>query len=359
MTIESNDNRIDFVLAADYDVAAAYVRLILQGGSVSPAVLLEGSGLSEETLGDTGFVSWRSLAAVFENLHVQAGSSVWLAELGERLNITSHGALGFAALTAPTLGDAMATMATYYRARITTVEMTLCEVEQDLQLTVCDVTGDPVFSERVALIILKVVESLLVAILGTIPDNAIKVSLARPKDADASLIRGMYRAKVRFGAEAYCIAIPASWKNMPSPLHERTVYRDNMLECQRLIERSNAFSGAAGMVSFMLRAYLDASLAGQDVPVRPPTLGVIAERMAVTPRTLIRRLKQEGESYQGTLDVLRKEYAERLLADVGFSVAEIATLLGYTEPPNFGRAFRRWYGVSPATWRRTKSWPKR
>lgn len=350
--ISEGDHSHSSAVAA-YDVAAAYVRLMLQSGDIAPPALLEGSGLREEGLRDADFVSWWSMAAVFDNLDARTGSPVWPVEFGARLNITSHGAVGFAALTAPTLGDAMATIATYYRARITAVEMRLHEEENELQLTVCDVTGDSVFAGRIALIVLKVVESLLVAILGTIPDNAVRVSLARPKDADAGQIRRMYQARVTFGGDNYRIAIPASWKNLPSPLHERAVYQDNILECQRAIERSNAFPTAAGMVRFFLRAWLESALAGHSVSVRPPSLESVAERMAVTPRTLIRRLKQEGESYQNILDLLRQEYAGRMLADAGLGIADIATRLGYTESPNFTRAFRRWHGISPAVWRRT------
>ncbi|MDN5937671.1 MAG: AraC family transcriptional regulator [Salinisphaera sp.] len=323
----------------------------------SPNALLAGSGLTEAALRETDFIAWQSLAAIFDNVDAQAGAATWPVELGARLNITSHGALGFAALTAPTVGAAVATLGTYYRARITAVELILRDVDRCLELAVGDVAGDPIFTARIALIVLKVVESLLTAILGSIPDQTITVALAAPRDRCSIQIGRMYQAKLRFGADAYSIAIPASWKNLPSPLHENSVYRNNILECQHLIERSNAFSTTTGMVSYLLQAWLDASMAGHAAHASPPSLETIAERMAVTPRTLIRRLKQEAGSYQGVLDGLRQAYAERMLADAAFSIAEIATHLGYTEPPNFGRAFRRWYGVSPVAWRRALRGP--
>lgn len=360
MTRRADANRARSGTTASGDVATAYLRLILQGSEDSPDVLLAGAGLTEEGLRATDFVAWRSLATIFDNLDARAGSAAWPVELGARLNITAHGALGFAALTAPTVGDAVATLGTYYRARITAVEMTLRDVENRFELAVHDATGDPVFSGRIALIVLKVAESLLTAILGSIPANTVTVSLAMPAGAASSAIATMYQARVQFGADAYSIAIPAGWKNLSSLLHEKSVHRNNVLECQRLIEqRGNAFSTTAGMVDYLLRAWLDGRMAGHEGSERPPSLACIAVRMAVTPRTLIRRLKAEGASYQDILDGLRRQYARRMLADATFGIAEIATRLGYTEAPNFGRAFRRWHGVSPALWRRTLGGPGR
>jgi len=336
-----------------YDAAAAYVRLILQGLGISPGIVLAGTGISVEGLDELEFVPWQSLAVIFDNLDAHAGSVVWPVELGARLNITSHGAVGFAALTAPTAGDAVATIATYYRARITAVEMNLREENNVLRLTIGDVTGDPAFAGRIALIVMKVVESLLAAILGKIPDRALNVCLAMPAGAKARRIAGMYQARVTFGADSYSIAMPAGWRMLPSPLHERSAYRENILECQRAIGRSNTFPTTAGMVRAVLRAHLEAGLTGGNVPARPPALEEMAGRMAVTPRTLMRRLQREGDSYQQILDLLRQEYAARMLADARLDIADIAMRLGYTESPNFCRAFRRWYGASPAAWRRT------
>ncbi len=336
-----------------YDVAAAYVRLILQGVSISPDLVLEGSGVAVEGLDELEFVPWQSLAAIFDNLEAHAGSAVWPVELGARLNITSHGAVGFAALTAPTAGDAVATIATYYRARITAVEMRLREEDNVMRLVLRDVTGDPVFTGRIALIVMKVVESMLEAILGTIPDRALQICLAMPEGTPARRIAGLYQARAMFGADGYSIAMPAGWRTLPSPLYERRVYRENILECQREMGRNNTFATAGGMVRALLRAHLETGLAGGGVSARPPTLEEIAGRMAVTPRTLMRRLQREGDSYQQILDLLRQEYAARMLADARLDIADIAMRLGYSEPPNFCRAFRRWYGVSPAAWRRT------
>jgi AraC-like DNA-binding protein len=77
----------------------------------------------------------------------------------------------------------------------------------------------------------------------------------------------------------------------------------------------------------------------------------VAARLAVSPRTLQRRLQAEGSSYAGLLDTVRRELAIGLLRERTLAVYEVAFLLGYSEPSTFHRAFRRWMGTSPRAYR--------
>ena len=73
----------------------------------------------------------------------------------------------------------------------------------------------------------------------------------------------------------------------------------------------------------------------------------VASRLAVSPRTLQRRLQDEGTSFQQILDAVRKELAGSYLARSDFSNEQIAFLLGYEDPSSFFRAFRAWTGRTP------------
>jgi AraC-like DNA-binding protein len=75
----------------------------------------------------------------------------------------------------------------------------------------------------------------------------------------------------------------------------------------------------------------------------------------MSPRTLQRRLAEEGVSYQTLLEGARKEAAGRYLADGTLAIGEIAYLLGYSEPAPFHRAFKRWYGTTPEAFRRRRA----
>jgi AraC-like DNA-binding protein len=72
----------------------------------------------------------------------------------------------------------------------------------------------------------------------------------------------------------------------------------------------------------------------------------------MSPRTLQRRLHEENTSHQQLLDELRRELAQRYLREPTIAIGETAFLLGFSEPSAFHRAFKRWTGTTPGTFRR-------
>ncbi|MEO1289217.1 MAG: helix-turn-helix transcriptional regulator, partial [Chloroflexota bacterium] len=77
------------------------------------------------------------------------------------------------------------------------------------------------------------------------------------------------------------------------------------------------------------------------------TMSDVADRLAVSPRTLQRRLQAEDTSFQKELDKLREELARNYLEKSSYSSGQIAFLLGYEDPNSFYRAFRSWTGQTP------------
>jgi AraC-like DNA-binding protein len=81
------------------------------------------------------------------------------------------------------------------------------------------------------------------------------------------------------------------------------------------------------------------------------SIGGIARQLAMSGRTLQRRLAAEGASYQQLLDDARKEATGRYIHEPSLSICEVAYLVGYSETAPFHRAFKRWYGVTPDAYR--------
>jgi len=80
-----------------------------------------------------------------------------------------------------------------------------------------------------------------------------------------------------------------------------------------------------------------------------------ARRLAMSPRTLQRRLSEEGTSFDSLREEVRKQIAETFLADRTLSVGEVAFLLGFSEPGAFHRAFKRWHNTTPDAFRKQRS----
>lgn len=82
-----------------------------------------------------------------------------------------------------------------------------------------------------------------------------------------------------------------------------------------------------------------------------PELRSVARELAISERSLQRRLEEEGNSFQSLLSDIRHQLALEHLRDPGLDVAEVAYLLGYDDQGSFYRAFQKWEGQTPAAWR--------
>ncbi|MFC1524431.1 AraC family transcriptional regulator [Thermodesulfobacteriota bacterium] len=84
---------------------------------------------------------------------------------------------------------------------------------------------------------------------------------------------------------------------------------------------------------------------------REINLDVVAGKLAMSPRSLQFKLKEEGVTYQEILDDLRKQIALDNLKEPSASIADLAFLLGYSDQSAFNHAFKRWTGKTPRQFR--------
>jgi AraC-like DNA-binding protein len=87
------------------------------------------------------------------------------------------------------------------------------------------------------------------------------------------------------------------------------------------------------------------------LPQGEPKREAVAQALHLSQRTLQRRLQEEGTSFQQLLDDTRRELAEQYLAQPNLALLEVAYLLGFADPSNFFRAFRRWFDITPGEYR--------
>jgi AraC-like DNA-binding protein len=84
----------------------------------------------------------------------------------------------------------------------------------------------------------------------------------------------------------------------------------------------------------------------------PLSLDDIAGRLHLSPRTVHRRLEEEGSSFRAIKDALRRDMALAMLTKTRDSIAQVAADLGYADPSAFYRAFVEWTGMAPQHYRR-------
>ena len=84
-----------------------------------------------------------------------------------------------------------------------------------------------------------------------------------------------------------------------------------------------------------------------------PKLARVAKKLAVSPRTLQRKLRDYGLEFKKLTEDTRRRFAVNYLRDRKHTLTEVAFLLGYSDVSAFNRAFKRWTGTTPMDYRRS------
>jgi len=114
---------------------------------------------------------------------------------------------------------------------------------------------------------------------------------------------------------------------------------------RHLEQQLNSLRGDVDLQQQVRRAV--ANLLSEGVP----KLSRVASELTMGARTLQRRLSEQGYSYQNVVDMAQKDLAQRLLRETDYSLAEVAFLTGFAEQSGFTRAFKRWAGQTPRSYR--------
>ena len=171
--------------------------------------------------------------------------------------------------------------------------------------------------------------------------RATAVNFAHRLD-DVAEVERILGCRVR--AEAGWNGLELSHDTWRLPLRRRDSVLRGVLEWQA--DAIVARLPSNGSIATEVRRALASRVAGGDTGIQ-----VVARQLATTPRTLQRRLAEQGLSYQELLDATRQEAAAGYLAHSTLSICEIAYLLGYPEAAAFHRAFKRWNGETPQAFR--------
>jgi AraC-like DNA-binding protein len=163
-----------------------------------------------------------------------------------------------------------------------------------------------------------------------------------PRPDDLGVYEGYISGKLHFEYPYNRISIPEEFCYRPLPMRNPTALKQAEGELQKFLESVN---NQHQQLLLSIKELLT-SRAGEI-----PSFEVVAEKFHVSPRTLNRRLGAIGTSYKEIVSEIRKRQATEYLSGTRFSIDEIAYRLGYREPSNFSKAFRRWTGLSPSQYR--------
>ncbi|MCC6752297.1 MAG: AraC family transcriptional regulator [Deltaproteobacteria bacterium] len=286
------------------------------------------------------------LLDLFEAGRELSGDPLLGLHMGAEAKPRTFGALGYAAMGAATLAQAVALIPRYeqvvYDGGRTSVARRGSSVE-----VVWHSGLDSAGSERVR----PLNEAIVAGWLGfgrfiaasRFPAEQVRFQHPRPSSvAELDGYDAFFGCPVRFEAVDNALSVPASLLEVPLLYHDdalRQVMERHATAAIRDLEEGRRFTRRVAA------AIRDRLASGA------PTAAAVGRQLGTSERSLRRQLSAEGQSYHGLLSEVRLELASCYLADPTLTLLDVALLVGYSDQSAFSTAFRRWTGRSPSSLR--------
>ncbi|MGE5186315.1 MAG: AraC family transcriptional regulator ligand-binding domain-containing protein [Acidobacteriota bacterium] len=328
-----------------YDLPGAYIRDVVELAArwrVSPQALLNGLPLDDADLTNPSTrVPLRVCEAIVTRALELTREPALAMHLGTQMRLSSHGFLGFAAMTAGSVRAAIELAVRFASTRTSAIGLSF-HVEGDIASIALEERaplGDTL-REFVVIALFVGVWQLGQDLTGKPLDGIAECAFREP-----AYLRGVpHGGRLRFDRPAHRLVFPAAELELPLRTADPVATRLAIEQCER-----------------ELAAVADASVVGRvrgaltATPERVPALLELAKELHMSERTLKRKLAERGTTFSAIRDDVLRQRALLLLDNRALSIGEIAAKLGYKELPSFTRAFRKWTGKTPQGYRASRT----
>ncbi|HEX4446514.1 MAG TPA: AraC family transcriptional regulator [Polyangiaceae bacterium] len=318
-----------------------YLVELVKRWHVPSDALLTDSGLDEKRLRDPRFrVGIGAVVQVLERARALTGEPALGLYLGLQMHVSAHGYLGYAALSASTMREALdlgirfapiVTTALSMRLRVDGREASLI-VEEHADLG----------SARDIVLLSFLVGLWRAGETMTGRELVGHIDLAVPRIGTEERVAQL-GPRVRCGQPATRLLFDSSMLSLPYRLADPVALQLAREQCERIL----GSIGLDGQIAARVSA-LFSNGKGGFLPLEK-----VATALHVSPRTLKRQLAAEGVSFSMLVEKERRERAMILLGSQSLSIKDVAERLGYSNVANFTRAFQRWTGKTPGEHRVT------
>ncbi len=323
-------------------IHAHHLAELAQRWQVEPAELLEGTGVSEEDLTDAERrLDIPTYQHIIRRARALTGEPALGIYFGLDMRVSSHGLLGYAALTSATVGDALRLAVRYVPTRTTAIGLRVTEAGDQAALVVEENVdfGDA----RDAVLFAFTMGLWQIARTATGVPVTGEVDFPFPRPSYLDRFTSVLPTAPRFDQPRTRIVFAKEVLLLPMSMSDPAALQIAREHCEQELRGL----GFGGDVVERLRAVLPLEGGGGY-----RTLDDCARALHMSERTLKRRLAAHGTSFTSVLDDIRCEAAVMWLRDENASHADIAEQLGYADASAFSRAFRRWTGMTPAAFQK-------
>ncbi|MGE3228365.1 MAG: AraC family transcriptional regulator [Hyphomicrobium sp.] len=297
------------------------------------------AGLAPEMAGlptlQLSLASYCQLFEVSARLTHNDNFGLWF---GHQFNPRDLGLWGYAAISAPTLGDALSTLVGLFPLHQQSSSMRLGLSDEGLIKLDYRVEAPEIVERRQdAELSLGMFLNLIREALG--PSwSPEEVHFEHPRPEGRREHERAFGAPVFFSQATNALLLRPEQLARPMPGRDPRLQAAMRLCLERLSDRDDLRTSVADQVRVTLRAKLPDGL---------PSLEMVAAELRVPASSIQRELDSEGLSYRTLIDTTRRELALSYIRQRQLPFSEIAFLLGYSELSAFSRAVQRWTGASP------------
>jgi AraC-like DNA-binding protein len=307
---------------------------------VDAAEVFAGTDVDPETLDAETRITFGDLATILDRSARLSGCPELGLLLGRRFRLEHHGAVGEMMRTAPTLGAALRSFVACQPGYSSGAVVYLHSQDGMTALGSAVCSGE-VRPGRTYTDIVVGIGMRMVTLLTGGQAAPVEIHMSCRAPADRAPYLRSFAAPVRFDEPLTCIYLAS--EALAQPLPGRNDARHQRLAGEiAAVMAERAEPGLGTRVRGAIRKLL---LVGK------PTMEAVAGELALHPRTLRRRLKEDGLVFDALRDEVRLASALELLELTDLPMGEVAATLSYASPEVFAEAFRRMRGCSPREWR--------
>lgn len=261
-------------------------------------------------------------------------------ELGLQYNVATFGIWGFALRTSRTLREALERCLRYLP--LSTAYCRFWSVTDEREFALC---ADPdAIPQHLRQFLLERDTGTAVNLIKELSLSGIRpqgLEYAGPAPTHAARIETLCGIAPRYGGARNAVVLRREDAEMPLPMYDAHLVRLLEDQCRVQLKRRQV-SGVAGQVRQLILGSLGLVASIEDV----------AQHLAMAPRSVRRKLEEEGTSFRDIVEAERRQLAAQLLQGTQMKLDEIALQLGYGDTASFTRAFRRWFGQAPGEYRK-------
>lgn len=331
------------IINSGHMVSSAYANLVFNtlGNSDEVLACFARHGISKEQLEDPAEkVPFDPLSdAIFELMETLNMPDAGLS-IGRQIHISSHGAMGVAVISSPTVGQAIHDAAKYYHTAITFCDLEVYYDKDHVIVEIVETHGNPAFQTVVVEAMMLTMQNAVEFVSGQKMDDA-KITFGFPPPEYADDYGSFFSGEISFNADKHQYILPKSVLDKRCITADEHIHRlaEDQLQQKMQELRSNNLT-MSHVLELMRRQ-----------PDNMPSLEDLAIVFNVSSRTIIRYLQAENTTYRKLRDSVHKQLATDALRNTEQSIDAIALNLGYQDTTSFRRAFKRWCGCSPSEYR--------